>query len=62
MSLSKTMQMGDTRSMEIRATLYNVFNTVQYVGVNTTYGSPTFGEVTSVGSMRSFQFMGRFRF
>jgi hypothetical protein len=48
--------------MEIRDTLYNVLNTVQYVGVNTTYGSPTFGEVTSVGSMRSFQFMGRFRF
>ncbi len=48
--------------MEIRATINNVFNTVQYSGVNTTYGSPKFGEVTSVGSMRSFQFMARFRF
>jgi trimeric autotransporter adhesin len=36
MSLSKTMQMGDTRSMEIRATINNVFNTVQYSGVGTT--------------------------
>ena len=62
MALSKTMQMGETRSMEIRATINNVFNTVQYSGVNTTYGSPTFGEVTSVGQMRSFQFMARFRF
>ena len=62
MSLSKTMQMGDTRSMEIRATINNVFNTVQYSGVNTTYGSPTFGEVTSVGQMRSFSFLARFRF
>ena len=38
MALSKTMQLGDTRSMEIRATINNVFNTVQYSGVNTTYG------------------------
>ena len=30
MALSKTMQMGETRSMEIRATINNVFNTVQY--------------------------------
>ncbi len=40
MALSKTMQLGETRSMEIRATINNVFNTVQYSGVNTTYGSP----------------------
>jgi hypothetical protein len=62
MALSKTANLGETRSMEIRATIDNVFNTVQYSGVNTNYGSPTFGEVTSVGAMRSFQFMARFRF
>ncbi len=62
MSLSKTMQMGETRSMEIRATIDNVFNTVQYSGVNTTVGTPTFGQVSSTGAMRSFQFMARFRF
>ncbi|MGA2571321.1 MAG: TonB-dependent receptor [Terracidiphilus sp.] len=62
MALAKTMNLSETRSMEIRATINNVFNTVQYSGVNTTYGTPTFGEVTSVGSMRSFQFSARFRF
>ncbi len=62
MMLSKTMDMGETRSLEFRATINNVFNTVQYSGVNTTEGSPTFGEVTSVGAMRSFQFTARFRF
>jgi hypothetical protein len=62
MALSKTMQLGDTRSMEMRATINNVFNTVQYSGVNTTLGTPQFGQVTSVGGMRSFQFMARFRF
>jgi hypothetical protein len=62
LALSKTMQLGDTRSMEIRATMNNAFNTVQYSGVDTNVASPTFGEVTSVGSMRSFQFTARFRF
>jgi hypothetical protein len=62
MALSKTMQMGDTRSMEIRATLNNAFNTVQYSGVDTSVTSPTFGQVVSVGAMRSFQFTARFRF
>jgi hypothetical protein len=62
MALSKTMQLGDTRSMEMRATINNVFNTVQYSGVNTTLGTPQFGQVTSIAGMRSFQFMARFRF
>jgi len=62
MALSKTMQMGDVRSMEIRATINNVFNTVQYAGVGTTVNSQNFGEVTSAGAMRSFQFTARFRF
>jgi hypothetical protein len=62
MALSKTMQLGDTRSMELRATMSNVFNTVQYSGVDTTFGSPTFGQVNSTGQMRQFQFTARFRF
>ena len=62
LALSKTMQLGETRSMEIRATMNNAFNTVQYDGVNTTVGTPTFAQVSSVGAMRSFQFMARFRF
>jgi hypothetical protein len=62
MSLSKTEQLGDTRSFEFRATVSNAFNTVQYSGVATTVDSPTFGQVVSVGEMRSFQFTARFRF
>ncbi|MGD0736859.1 MAG: TonB-dependent receptor [Terracidiphilus sp.] len=62
LSLSKTVQMGDTRSFEIRATLNNAFNTVQYAGVGTSVTLPTFGQVTSVGQMRTFQFRARFRF
>ena len=62
MSLAKTMQLGDTRSMEIRATANNVFNTVQYAGVGTSLTSPTAGQITSVAGMRSFNFTARFRF
>jgi hypothetical protein len=64
MSLSKTMQLGDTRSWEFRATASNVFNTVQYSGVDTNVSNTnkTFGQVTSVAQMRQFQFTTRFRF
>ncbi len=62
MALSKTVGMGETRSMEIRATIDNVFNTVQYAGVDTNLTSPTAGQVISAAAMRSFQFTARFRF
>jgi hypothetical protein len=62
MALSKTIGMGETRTMEIRATINNVFNTVQYSGVGTTVNSPNFGQVTSVAKMRNFEFLARFRF
>ena len=62
MALAKTMNLSENRSMEIRATIDNVFNTVQYTGINTTYGAPQFGQVSSVGQMRQFQFSARFRF
>ncbi|HEY1209037.1 MAG TPA: carboxypeptidase-like regulatory domain-containing protein [Terracidiphilus sp.] len=62
MALSKTMQLGGTRSSEFRATANNVFNTVQYAGVDTNAASPSFGQVNSAAAMRSFQFTARFRF
>lgn len=62
MSLSKTMGLGDTRNLELRATANNVFNTVQYSGVDTNLDSRTAGEVTSAATMRQFNFLARFRF
>ncbi len=56
------MQLGDTRSMEFRATANNVFNTVQYSGVDTNVASPTFGQVTSAAPCGRFSFTARFRF
>jgi hypothetical protein len=61
-SISKSIRFGDMKNLELRATADNVFNTVQYSGVDSTLGSATYGQVTSTASMRQFTFMGRFRF
>jgi hypothetical protein len=62
MSLSKTHRFSEMRTLEVRATIDNFFNTVQYSGVDSTLGSATFGEVTSAAQMRQFTFLARYRF
>ena len=61
-SLSRTMEFGGTRSLEARVTASNVFNTVQYNGINTTENSANFGEVTSAAAMRTVLVQARYRF
>ena len=61
-SLARTVQLGETRSFEARVTANNVFNTVQYNGIDTTLDSAAFGQVTGAGTMRQLLFVGRFRF
>ena len=61
-SLSRTVPLGETRSFEMRVTANNVFNTVQYNGINTSVTSATFGQVTGAAAMRQLLFIGRFRF
>jgi hypothetical protein len=61
-SLSRTVQLGETRSFEARVTATNVFNTVQYNGINTIENSANFGEVTSAAAMRALQVQARYRF
>ncbi|WP_242617870.1 TonB-dependent receptor [Edaphobacter modestus] len=61
-SLSRTVPLGETRSFEARMTATNVFNTVQYSGIDTTLNSRTFGQVTSTANMRQLTFTARYRF
>ena len=61
-ALSRTVSLGETRSLEARVSASNVLNTVQYSGVNTTINSPQFGQVTSAANMRALTFLARFRF
>ena len=62
MSFSRTQRFAEMKTLEVRATVDNVFNTVQYSGVDTTLGSATYGEVISTAAMRQFNFLARFRF
>jgi hypothetical protein len=61
-SLSRTLALGETRSFEARVTAVNVFNTVQYSGIDTTLNSQTFGQVTSAAAMRRLTVLARYRF
>jgi hypothetical protein len=61
-SLSRTVALGETRSFEARMTATNVFNTVQYSGIDTTLNSRTFGQVTSTAPNRRITFQARYRF
>ncbi len=61
-SLAKTISFGETRSFEMRGTANNVFNTIQYSGVDTQLGSSSYGQVTSTGATRQFTFLARFRY
>lgn len=61
-SLAKTVNLGETRSFEARVSASNVLNMVEYSGINTTLNSPTFGQVTGTGSMRTLSVSARYRF
>ncbi len=61
-SLSKTVNLGETRSFEARVTASNALNMVEYSGINTTLNSPTFGQVTGASAMRTLTVEARYRF
>lgn len=62
MALSKTIQFGDVGGLDLRVEANNVFNMPEYTAIDTVVNSRTFGQVTSVGSMRKVQLFARFHF
>lgn len=62
MSLSKNIQLGDVRGLELRVQANNVFNMPQYTAIDTVVNSRTFGQVVGVGSMRKLTLLARFHF
>jgi Carboxypeptidase regulatory-like domain len=62
MAMTKVFPMGEMRELEFRAQASNVFNHPQYATIDTVVNSPTFGQVISVGAMRTIQLTARFRF
>jgi hypothetical protein len=62
MALTKNFQIEEGQILEFRIQAANVFNTPQYASIDTVVNSPTFGQVVSIGQMRTVQLSGRFRF
>jgi trimeric autotransporter adhesin len=63
-SLAKSFRYGPEQRhhVDIRWELQNVANHVNFSGVSTLFGSSTFGQVTSAGSMRTMDVMLRYNF
>jgi outer membrane receptor protein involved in Fe transport len=62
MALSKTIQLREMQGLELRLGATNVFNHVHFASIDTTLGSPTFGQVIAAGAMRRTQLTARYRF
>ncbi|HEX7285874.1 MAG TPA: TonB-dependent receptor [Candidatus Angelobacter sp.] len=62
MSVSKNIQLKEMQGLEVRLSATNIFNTVHYTSIDTTLGSPTFGQVVAAGPMRKGQITARYRF
>ncbi len=62
MAVTKVIPLGDVRTLELRMQATNIFNMPQFTAIDTTVNSPTFGQVTTVGSMRRIRTQARFRF
>jgi len=62
MSLNKTIQIKEYRSLDLRITANNAFNYVNFTSLGTVVNSTTFGEVTGAGNMRRVTVQARFRF
>ena len=62
--LSKTIQFGrdGLRRLDLSWNTANLLNHPNFGGLSTVLGSKTFGEITSVGAMRSMTFTTRFNF
>jgi trimeric autotransporter adhesin len=63
MAAIKEIRLGESgKVLEARVQVANVFNTPQFTVIDTVVNSPSYGRVTSVGSMRRLQIELRFRF
>ena len=62
MAISKNIQLKEMQGLEVRLSAANVFNTVHFTSIDSTFGSPTFGQVTGAGAMRKAQLTARYRF
>jgi hypothetical protein len=62
MTLIKNIPIAGRARFQLRAELYNVFNTVNFGTPNAGFGTANFGRVTSAGNMRRVEVGGKILF
>jgi hypothetical protein len=62
LSLMKNVPLSGNVKFQIRAEIFNAFNTVNYGNPGSTFGAPSFGRISSAGSMRQIQLGARVTF
>ncbi len=62
LSLMKNVPLGSTVRFQIRAEIFNAFNTVNYGNPGGTFGAASFGRISSAGAMRQVQLGGKLIF
>ena len=62
LALLKNVPIGGDVKLQIRAEIFNVFNTVNYGNPNASFGAAAFGRITTAGPMRQIQIGGKLIF
>jgi len=62
MALYKDFRFGEHQTIQFRGELFNIFNHTNFNGINTTYGSGGYGNVTSALDPRIVEFALRYHF
>jgi len=62
LSLMKNVFVGGRARVQLRAEIFNLFNTVNWGNPNTTFGAADFGRITSAGTMRRMEVGAKFLF
>jgi len=62
MAVYKDFHITEQHKLEFRAEAFNVFNHTNFNGVSTSFGSGTYGTITSTRDPRIFEFALRYQF
>jgi hypothetical protein len=62
LTFMKNIPLGGDVRLQLRAEVFNVFNTVNYGNPNASFGSAAFGRITGAGAMRQMQLGGKVLF
>jgi hypothetical protein len=62
LALSKSFGLGGPTELQVRLEAFNVFNTVNFNNPSATFGTSTFGRITSAQPMRRIQVGARLTF